>query len=486
MEEKKKIKISLKTAILSILIILAIIFGIIFLIYNIQTTPSSNSTVSTGFTSTTTIYSDTKKDIPTNSNTKYNIYSTYLNYSSNVELDNIFVTSNNELEQYLYKCIGKQSVYITSENDNTFYTNYTNSENENTSIIEYFNDDFFEKHNLAIEMYEKVPSSNHNYSIISVVKNDTTGTINIKDNFYTYGDGTRACIKLDFITLDKEIKNVNFDIYRTTTNNSYESNFEMMFIAGIIILITVIIIVSVIVSRHNHKVANKTSLNSNTKKHKTIKRVIISIIIAVLIVIVLFFAIVFYEAVMMPNTIVYKPIIYLYPTEEIKLSVGLGNKENITCSYPQYIDGWNVLAKPNGDLVDLNTKRTLYSLYYESRNAISFNVKEDGFIVQGKDTITFLEEKLAILGLTEREAEEFIVYWLPKLEANKYNYIRFATLEEINANMPLNFSVEPDTLIRVLMTYKGLDKPIDIKEQTLEKVERKGFVVVEWGGTEIK
>ena len=377
MEEKKKIKISLKTTILIILIILALIFGIIFLIYNIQTTPSSNSTVSTGFTSTTTIYSDTKKDIPTNSNTKYNIYSTYLNYSSDVELDNIFVTSNNELEQYLYKCIGTDPVYMKIEN-------------EKTSIIEYFNDDFFEKHNLAIEMYEE-SSSNHNYSIISVVKNDTTGTINIKDDFYTYGGLLTPKIKLVFITLDKKIKNVNFDIYRTTTNNSYESNFEMMFIASIIILITVIIIVSVIVSRHNHKVANKTSLNSNTKKHKPIKRVIIGIIIAVLTVIVLFFAIVFYEAVMMPNTIVYKPIIYLYPTEEIKLSVGLGNKENITCSYPQYIDGWNVLAKTNGDLVDLNTKRTLYSLYYESRNAINFNVKEDGFIVQGKDTITFLE-----------------------------------------------------------------------------------------------
>ena len=41
------------------------------------------------------------------------------------------------------------------------------------------------------------------------------------------------------------------------------------------------------------------------------------------------------------------------------------------------------------------------------------------------------EEKLAILGLNEREAEEFIIYWLPKLESNKYNYIRFATEEEI-------------------------------------------------------
>ena len=37
-----------------------------------------------------------------------------------------------------------------------------------------------------------------------------------------------------------------------------------------------------------------------------------------------------------------------------------------------------------------------------------------------------------MLGLNDREAEEFIVYWLPKLEENKYNLIRFETAEEIN------------------------------------------------------
>ena len=36
------------------------------------------------------------------------------------------------------------------------------------------------------------------------------------------------------------------------------------------------------------------------------------------------------------------------------------------------------------------------------------------------------------------------------------------------------------------MTYKGLSEPINVKEQQLEKVERKGYTVVEWGGTEIK
>lgn len=41
----------------------------------------------------------------------------------------------------------------------------------------------------------------------------------------------------------------------------------------------------------------------------------------------------------------YKPIIYLYAEEKIKLSVKLGKEDNITCSYPEYKNGWNVIAK---------------------------------------------------------------------------------------------------------------------------------------------
>ncbi|MBQ0011444.1 MAG: hypothetical protein KBT07_01915 [Clostridiales bacterium] len=181
----------------------------------------------------------------------------------------------------------------------------------------------------------------------------------------------------------------------------------------------------------------------------------------------------------------YKPIIYLYPEEETNIQVSLGAPDRITCSYPKYSEGWNVLAKPNGDLIDLATGRSLYSLYYECENEVKFKKEKDGFIVKGEDAAAFLEEKLAILGLSDREAEEFIVYWLPILEANPYNYIRFATLDEINRNMPLQFSQEPDSLIRVLMVYEGLEEPIEVEEQILETPERNGFVVVEWGGTEI-
>ena len=77
--------------------------------------------------------------------------------------------------------------------------------------------------------------------------------------------------------------------------------------------------------------------------------------------------------------------------------------------------------------------------------------------------------------------------WLPKLEANKYNYIYFATEEEINSEMPLEFSIQPDTIIRVRMIFKGLDEYKNIEEQMLEPApEREGFTVVEWGGTELK
>ena len=181
-----------------------------------------------------------------------------------------------------------------------------------------------------------------------------------------------------------------------------------------------------------------------------------------------------------------KPIIYLYPTEETDVSVELGAPNKIICSYPKYTTGWNVVAKPNGDLKDIDTNKNLYSLYYESDNIVNFKVEKDGFVVKSEDVASFLEEKLEILGLTDREKEEFIVYWLPKLEANKYNYIRFATKEEINKNMPLNITPMPDTIIRVLMTFKGLDKPITVEEQKLEKIERNGFVAVEWGGSELK
>ncbi|MBR3180582.1 hypothetical protein IKF63_00690 [Candidatus Saccharibacteria bacterium] len=104
----------------------------------------------------------------------------------------------------------------------------------------------------------------------------------------------------------------------------------------------------------------------------------------------------------------YKPIIYLYPEEKTDISVKLGYPELVTVDYPSYNNGWNVTAYPNGNLEIDN--RNYYALYYESQNKISFEKTDTGFIVESDKVAEFLEEKLAILDLNERESEEFIVY----------------------------------------------------------------------------
>ena len=178
---------------------------------------------------------------------------------------------------------------------------------------------------------------------------------------------------------------------------------------------------------------------------------------------------------------VFKPIIYLYPTEETEVNVTLWTPENLSHTYPKYnpIKWWNVIAQPNGDLEDMDTWRKLYALYREWKtyNETKF---DEWFVVAWKDTISFLEEKLAILWLNEREAEEFIVYWLPQMENNEYNLIRFETKEEQDENMLLNITPIPDTVIRVMMDWKAIEEPMDIPEQKLVTPERNWFTVVEW------
>lgn len=181
----------------------------------------------------------------------------------------------------------------------------------------------------------------------------------------------------------------------------------------------------------------------------------------------------------------YKPIIYLYPETTTEVTINFLKPESLTTTYPKYNNSWKVQADPTGKLIDIDTNRELYSLYWEGNNHQT-DMKDEGFVVKGEDTISFLEEKLKLLGLTDREADEFIIYWLPKLEPQEYNYIRFETTEEVNEYMPINVSPQPDTVIRILMDYKPLDEPIKVFEQQIITPQRTGFTLVEWGGSLIE
>ena len=183
-----------------------------------------------------------------------------------------------------------------------------------------------------------------------------------------------------------------------------------------------------------------------------------------------------------PN-VAYKPVIYLYPEKETDVSVELTLDGRLTCTYPKYSNGWVVTAAPDGTLTDKNGQTYNY-LYWEGETYAKYDMSK-GFCVKGKDTAAFLEGALEQLGLTRREANEFIVYWLPQMEQNPYNIISFQTDAYTNA-AELKVSPEPDTLIRVFMSWKKADSYISLPEQGFSAVQRSGFTVVEWGGTEIQ
>ena len=178
-----------------------------------------------------------------------------------------------------------------------------------------------------------------------------------------------------------------------------------------------------------------------------------------------------------------KPVIYLYPQEKTEISVELDYDGELTCVYPAYEDGWRVTAAPDGTLTDAGGQTYNY-LYWEGLTHTAYDLSR-GFCVAGEDTAEFLETALADLGLTRREANEFIVYWLPLMEENPYNLIAFQS-ERYTEGAVLTVDPAPDTIIRVFMAWKGLDAPVEIAPQELTAPERVGFTLVEWGGSELE
>lgn len=178
----------------------------------------------------------------------------------------------------------------------------------------------------------------------------------------------------------------------------------------------------------------------------------------------------------------YKPVIYLYPEKETAVTVKLDLSGKLTCTYPAYNNSWQVTAAPDGTLTDARGLAYNY-LYWEGETNARWDMSR-GFCVRGADTAAFLEDALAKLGLNRREANEFIVYWLPLMQENPYNVISFQTDAYTDAAR-LDVSPAPDTVIRVFMTWQATDAFQEIPSQTLTAPDRTGFTVVEWGGTEI-
>ena len=124
-----------------------------------------------------------------------------------------------------------------------------------------------------------------------------------------------------------------------------------------------------------------------------------------------------------------KPVLYLYPTEEMEVTVTLDYDGMLSHTYPAYEGGWTVTAQPDGTLTD-TSGREYYCLFWEGKGTAAYDFSR-GFCVAGSDTAA------------------------------------------------------PDTVLRVFMAWQPLTEAVEMEPQTLTAPARTGFTVVEWGGCQV-
>ena len=189
-----------------------------------------------------------------------------------------------------------------------------------------------------------------------------------------------------------------------------------------------------------------------------------------------------------PNPETAKPVIYLYPEQETKVNVQLTFNGTLISTYPTLPpEGWTVTAQPDGTLTDEEGRSYRY-LFWEGVADVDWK-QDSGFLVKAEDAREFLEQSLTQLGLNELEQNDFITYWLPKLEKNGESFVTFAA-EQYTDNAILTVTPQPDSVLRVQMLISKVDDSNraafqKLLEQELPRFEREGFVLVEWGGTDL-
>ncbi len=174
-----------------------------------------------------------------------------------------------------------------------------------------------------------------------------------------------------------------------------------------------------------------------------------------------------------------KPNIYLYPESDLYLSVRirfpLGGE--ITQSDPEYYGGWDIFVDTEGMI------NHQYSyLFYECDIPDVFQ-RTEGWIIEQNDLTEFFQSNMEEYGFIEEEIQDFLEYWIPILDAKSYYEIFPQSKEILDQVVRLEFSHQPESILRLSYLINGTDKPgSSLKTPDTIRFTRRGFSVVEWGG----
>lgn len=185
-----------------------------------------------------------------------------------------------------------------------------------------------------------------------------------------------------------------------------------------------------------------------------------------------------------------KPVIYMYSDLSLEVNVELKQLGELKFTYPKYVDGWEVSLSDKGIYVD-----GMYYpyLFWDAEMYLDFIVNEDGSVdgafVDTDSIVSYLEAELSMLGLNQVEKTDFITYWAPRIQQEDYATIQFLIDEDYTKCIgDMKITPAPDKIRRVYLLFEGQELPVSRRKMTTQKYsgfERDGFVVLEWGGSQI-
>jgi hypothetical protein len=184
----------------------------------------------------------------------------------------------------------------------------------------------------------------------------------------------------------------------------------------------------------------------------------------------------------------FKPVIYLYSESLITANLQLNPSGKFTFTYPIIENNsWKLKVSEKGIS---HIGKTYPYLFYETENEdmnFSYTERElTGHVSSKDEVIPYLERSLTEMGLTQKEQTDFITFWAPRMVQNEQVFIQFWIDEDYDQVATLSITPQPESMKRIYIVYAPIVNNVPVyKEQTFESFTRKGFTVIEWGGSEL-
>lgn len=174
-----------------------------------------------------------------------------------------------------------------------------------------------------------------------------------------------------------------------------------------------------------------------------------------------------------------KPNIYLYPTEPAKINLSLNFLKGgrLIKSIPKYPKKWqDISVKTDGKI---NSRYDF--LFYEVGMRDTWQYSH-GWVVKRENLSLFFRLNMEEYGFNKAEIDDFMAYWIPKLNTAEYYAVYPQTSTEIDPVIQIQCDPEPDSVLRLFYVFREMGGFVDLPQPFIRYFLRDGFVLTEWGG----